>query len=440
VIAVLYRFYRVLRHPFRGLLSRLTPAGLIVAIGIVMAAGSYQPRHTMGMPVVLLLLALLLVGLAMAPWFRVPFSISRRLPRLVEAGSSFPLRITLTNRSRTLQRGLEYREELLDTALTRREFAARLRNRPSAARRSGPPSAPDVPVPDCPPGGSIEIIVAVTARRRGVLRLEGGRLIRTDPFGLVRAFCRYPAPQTILVLPRRHAVPALSLDGRSHHQQGGVSLASGVGEAEEFVALREYRRGDPLRRVHWRSTARVGRLVIRECHDEHFVRHALALDTCCTPGQDDLFEEAVAVAASFACTVPTRESLLDLLFIGHQDDVHQLTCGRGVGQVEQMLEALAVVQPCRGPRFATLAAAVERQAHDLSGCILVLLAWDEPRRALVRRLKARSVPCQVLLLVPAGTAEAGIDRGPAADQPDRLVILAADAVAEGLQQLAGARR
>ena len=93
-------------------------------------------------------------------------------------------------------------------------------------------------------------------------------------------------------------------------------MAAGVGESEEFVALREYRRGDSLRRVHWRSAARRGELIVKEYQDEYFVRHALVLDTFCEASRDALFEEAVAVAASFACTVPDQDSLLDLLFVG----------------------------------------------------------------------------------------------------------------------------
>ena len=56
----------------------------------------------------------------------------------------------------------------------------------------------------------------------------------------------------------------MTLPGKSHYQRGGVAMAAGVGEMEEFVALREYRRGDSLRRVHWRSTARLGELVVKE--------------------------------------------------------------------------------------------------------------------------------------------------------------------------------
>ena len=49
------------------------------------------------------------------------------------------------------------------------------------------------------------------------------------------------------MLPRRYAVPLLTLPGAQKYQEGGVAFAFNVGQSEEFVALRDYRHGDPLR-------------------------------------------------------------------------------------------------------------------------------------------------------------------------------------------------
>ena len=187
-----------------------------------------------------------------------------------------------------------------------------------------------------------------------------------------------------------------------------------------------------MRRVHWRSSARRGELIVKEFQDEYFVRHALVLDTFCEAARDALFEEAVAVAASFACTVPDQDSLLDLMFIG--PGTVCVTSGRGVGHAQQMLEVLAAVKPCRQPRWGELETLVVSHSMALSGCLLVLLDWDEPRRALVRRLRALRLPTLVMVLVSAKRA-ASFDRGPTVDQPDRLVVLESGKVGEGLRGL-----
>jgi uncharacterized protein (DUF58 family) len=440
LIRPLHRGYRLLFRLRRGMRHRITPAGGFVLAGLVLTAGASNPEQTLAMQAFLLLAALTGLSLISAPFFRARFTIERQIPRFITAGEAVPVRILIRNTSTRPLRGLEYIEDLRDTPLPPVHLAARVRpGRENRSFRLGGPLPPirspqtrPVPVPDLMPRGAVEVRIELVAWRRGPLLLAGGILAHRDPFGLFRAFRRSAAPQTVLVLPPRYPLPPLTLPGQSHYQRGGVAMAAGVGEMEEFVALREYRRGDSLRRVHWRSTARLGELVVKEFQDEYLVRHALLLDTFCEASRDALFEQAVAIAASFACTVPDQDSLLDLLFVGPRAVC--VTSGRGVGHTEQMLEVLAAVTPERENRFAELESLLLRHRIALSGCLLVLLDWDEPRRALVRRIKALQLPCWVLLLVPAG-ASSGFDAGPPEDQPDRLILLEQGRIREGLQQL-----
>jgi hypothetical protein len=73
-----------------------------------------------------------------------------------------------------------------------------------------------------------------------------------------------------------------------------------VGDSQEFLQLRDYRPGDPVRRIHWPSTARSGRLVVKETGEEYFARIGLVMDTF--TGDDDgaILDAAVSVAASLA--------------------------------------------------------------------------------------------------------------------------------------------
>jgi uncharacterized protein (DUF58 family) len=274
--------------------------------------------------------------------------------------------------------------------------------------------------------------VELTPLRRGMLRFTGVTLGRPDPLGLFRGLTTLALPQTVLILPRRYPLPAIALPGTVKYQEGGVALAASVGQSEEYVALRDYRHGDPLRHIHWRSWARVGRPVVKEFQDEFFVRHALVLDTFTDLPHREVFEEAVSVAASFACTLPTQESLLDLLFVGPQS--YCFTAGRGVAHVEQMLEILASVGACSDQPFRALEHLVLSHVEVVSGCICVLLDWDEARRDFVRKLKALGVPVLVLVIVPPGGGQ-GLEPGPLNDEPDRFFVLEAGQIELGLGRL-----
>ena len=222
--------------------------------------------------------------------------------------------------ARTRRGDLRLLEELADPRPTYEMFARRGLGAAVAHWRARPRSGaatriPESTLPPLAPGERCEVTVAFTPRRRGAVELTSSTVARADPLGLFRALRGVDTPGSLLVLPARFVVPELALPGTRVHQPGGVSLASSVGDSEEFFGLRDYRPGDPLQRVHWKSFARTGKPVVKEFQDEFFERHALVLDTF---GEADapVLEDAVALAASFASTVDTHESLLDLLFVG----------------------------------------------------------------------------------------------------------------------------
>ena len=154
-----------------------------------------------------------------------------------------------------------------------------------------------------------------------------------------------------------------------------------------------------------------------------------SLDTFARPESSSLFEEAVSVAASFACTIDTQESLLDLLFVG--PEAFSFTIGRGVAHADQMLELLASVQLCANQSFSSLQQIVVEHASAVSGCICIFLAWDAARRELVRKLTMLGVPVMVLVIREPGAAP--LERR--ASDPESLHELEAGKIEEGLARL-----
>ena len=441
----LHRQFRFASRLQWSLSRRLTPAGRLVA-GALLGALVFGPntRLTVGyqaFTLLFVLLALATLGALMAP---PRLDIRRRLPRYATAGERLTYHVVLRNRRTRPARELSVLEDLEDPRPTLAEFVSA--TEPNEARRNWFDrklawhrwawlvarnrrlEIAEHHVREVPPDGEVEIRVEALARRRGHVRLRGLTLARTDPLGLVRALRPIAAPDTLLVLPRRYPLPAVTLPGARRYQPGGIALASSVGDSEEFVSLREYRPGDPLKRIHWRSSARAGRAVVREHHDEFFVRHGLVLDTFMPAGAEDGFEDAVSVAASFAASVSGQESLLDLMFVGPQ--AYVFTAGRGVGQLERMLEVLADVRPCVDRPFSSLHRLVAERHQALSGMICVLLAWDEPRRALVHHLRALGVPALTVLVTGAAAV-------PAEEELEAAGVrhLTSGRIAEGLARL-----
>ncbi len=439
-----YRVYRLFSGGRYWLQQRFTTPGLGVLCALI-ASGMLGPdsEHNVAYQAFTLLLCLLLVAAAFSWWFRAAFSATRLLPRFGTVG--FPLAYTVVVKNLTAknQRGLMLMEQLADPRPTFHDWrAAQLAQqkefrsfRVSARRPTNIfrlATVKEAAVPMALPQEEVQVRLELTPLRRGALRFEGLRLARPDPLGLFRAFARVPLPQTTLILPRRYPLPPMSFPGTLKYQDGGVALASNVGQSDEFVSLRDYRHGDPLRHIHWRSWARTGKPVVKEFEDEFFVRHALVLDTFTENPYSEIFEEAVSVAASFACAIQTQESLLDLLFVGTQS--YCCTAGRGLAHTDQMLEILASVRACTEQTFGALEHLVLNHISAVSGCICVLLAWDEERREFIEKLKALGVPLLVLIIV--GQAQTPpLDPGPMREQPDRFRILEIGKIKEGLARL-----
>ncbi len=441
---ILYRFYRVFSWLRCWAQRRLTRAGLAVVGALVVAAAmSLDTENTVAYQAFTLLLFLLFVAVGFSWFFRRRFSALRLLPRFGTVNQPFSYRVLVRNLTSKTQSGLTLLENLADPRPSFREWRAMQLDEGRQTRsfrfsRRGrtnpfrPATVKDTAVPPVPPNQEAEVRVELTPLRRGVLRFTGLTLARPDPLGLFRALAKVSQPQTALILPKRYPLPPIALPGTMKYQQGGVAFASNVGQSEEFVALRDYRRGDPMRHIHWRSWAKTGKPVVKEFEDEFFVRHALVLDTFSDQPQSDVFEEAVSVAASFACTIQTHESLLDLLFVGPQ--AYCFTAGRGLAHVDQLLEILASVRACRDQPFQALEHLVLSHVSVVSGCICVLLAWNEARRGFVEKLRMLGVPVLVLVITPSGQGKS-LEPGPLRDEPDRFQVLEAGRIEQGLAKL-----
>jgi hypothetical protein len=407
-----YRFYRRISGLSHWASRRLTPAGWLVALGILFTGGmATDAEQSVGYQAFAVFACFTFAAIATAPFFRVRYEAERNLPRFGTAGQPLHYQITISNRSAATQKGLFVFDDLADPRAAFDEFKratqATSRRKTFRVARSQPSRRVKAPKPQplpalLPRSGTAEVDMILYPSSRGPLRFKGVSLARPDPFMLFRAFASVNLPATVTILPKRYPLPNIVLPGSARHQQGGVAFASAVGESEEFIAVRDYREGDPRRRIHWRSWAKTGKPVVKEFQDEFFVRHALILDTFTEPDNVDVFEEAVSVAASFACTIDTQESLLDLLFVGPQ--AYCFTVGRGVGHADQMLEILASVQTCSDKAFGTLEQAVLEHSAAVSGCICIFVAWDKQREQLVQKLEALGVPLLILLLQEAGAA------------------------------------
>jgi uncharacterized protein (DUF58 family) len=201
-------------------------------------------------------------------------------------------------------------------------------------------------VPPLRPGETGRAAYRIPTERRGRYVIGPLRCTLTDPFGLARYGTRVLGTDEVIIHPRVHDVLALPEAGGEDLDRDTPKLRGQPDNANEFLTLREYAPGDDLRRVHWRSTARHGTLMVRQ--DESRRRAPVVVMLDIRPGayDRDSFEIAVEAAASIVHALE-REGRPVELITSHGKVLGQM----GRRHLAGVLDELAVIEPSGHDRF-----------------------------------------------------------------------------------------
>ena len=253
---------------------------------------------------------------------------------------------------------------------------------------------------ECAPGRDGECALGVRAERRGRYELPPVGVGRTDPLGLLSTRRVWSPGRVVHAYPRFFHMDELALPRGRRYQPGGIALASNLGDSTEFVGTRDFRQGDPLRHIHWRSWARRGKPVVKEFAEEYFSRVALVLDTFLPrrPRADETrsFEAAVSTLASIADHMGRSEDVVDIFLAGSKP--HEIAMGRSLGTLDKVLEELACLEPCHEPAFQGVEPWVVERLARLTTVVAVVLDWDDAREGFLRRVRDLGVAVRVFLV------------------------------------------
>ncbi|WP_030542992.1 DUF58 domain-containing protein [Streptomyces albus] len=363
------------RGTLRSALAGLTTRGRsFLAAGFAAAACAYVLGQDDLLRVGLLLSVLPLVCVAVLYRTRYQVAGSRRLaPARVPAGSEARVRLRVDNVSR-LPTGLLMLQDGVPYVL-------------------GP--RPRFVLDRVEPGGRREVSYRVRSDLRGRYPLGPLQLRLTDPFGMCELTRAFSARDTLTVVPRTDPLPPVRLSGDTPGYGEGRHRSLALA-GEDDVIPRGYRHGDDLRRVHWRSTARYGELMVRREEQPQQPRCTVLLDTRRVAhrgaGPDSGFEWAVSAAASISAHMLERGFSVRLL-TDTGDTVPGTDGGAGspgdfADTAGLILDTLAVVDHSDEPGLSA-AYEVLRGGHE--GLLVALLgALDEEQTAVVARLRHRT--------------------------------------------------
>ena len=262
--------------------------------------------------------------------------------------------------------------------------------------------------------GVVRATYSVRPRRRGEFDLGPLVVTREDPFGLVEADRSSVGRDTIIVTPRvfplvRSDLVQASGEGSRHEHR-----MSNHPRVDELIA-RAYRSGDPMRRIHWRATARRGELMVRQEEQEVDPAVVLLLDTATARDgsaivDDVVFEQMVDLAASISAHVLDGGFRLTLV----ESTPREATPAERFepSQGADVLRRLALVSPTRPAEDAPDIAVVSREVLDrVGGPVPFVVLLADARAATARRLVslARLADPAIAFVPPGEGSSAGAD-------------------------------
>jgi uncharacterized protein (DUF58 family) len=277
---------------------KLTPDGLsLLAAQAVVFFAAFNTGANLVYVIASMILSLFLVSLFYAIKRFRGLAGHLTLPVEVPEGQPFPYRVTLAN----------------PTGAT--EFL--LRVSPRFARAVG---AASLPVFRLDPGTRIELTGTLTLPMRGAYATRGLAVESVYPCGLLAREEVLPAASEVVVLPAplKHPFPLWAgFNQRALWAETGSNIK---GEGSAFFGLREYVPGDPIRKIHWRATARQGRPMVVEDEEDRVNRYYVFVDLRESrkvgEGRTCNLEVSIRIAASLTMQLlklncPVRVHLLD---------------------------------------------------------------------------------------------------------------------------------
>ncbi len=261
-----------------------------------------------------------------------------------------------------------------------------------------------------PPRRSRNWVVNTPLRRRGLFDWGPLRLTAVDPFGLFRRVREVGGQQQILVypqvvdLPHFQAPPAnLPGEGRFRKRTHYITPnASGI---------REYAPGDAFNRIHWRSTARTGELMVKtfELDPASDIWVILDLERRVNAGREEESTEeyGVRIAASVARHYIVNNRPVGLMTFGR--DLRVLEPERGQQQLTRILETLATAYAVGDAPLGNLLMEEQRRFGRHTTLVVVTSATDDHWLTAIQSLTQRGVRAAVVLLDPSTF---GSDRSP----------------------------
>jgi len=317
----------------------------------------------------------LLVNVAISlAWVAIEFFLAevrlvRRLPARVVENDYLEVEITLTNRGLIPLFNFLLTDYVASADISEARKAALI---PYLGRR----------------GASVKIEYRTRCSRRGKYKIGPFSIYLFDPWGIFFLRKDYYLYSEVYVYPPVFNIQKFPPLVKGNVPWFGIETARVSGDEHDFFGVREYKPGDPIKRIHWLSTARKNSLIVKEFQQRAFFNATLIFDLDKDKnfgeGKNSVAEYTIRIAASIADYLIRLGASLEV--IAHAQEIIHLPSNKGPDHLEDIMRALAIAQAESRVNLGDL---LSEYANDIpANTTLITIMLDEDWQYLPALLAA----------------------------------------------------
>jgi len=256
-------------------------------------------------------------------------------------------------------------------------------------------------------GESVILSYIKRVKARGEYNLNYVVVESSFPLGLWRIKEYYPSVSKITIYPEFYEVPQFAVSFRGIRAEFANTSSNRPGTGGNFLQIREFQYGDSLKNIHWRATARTGKLMVKELEKFTLSNLSIVLDNSSGLilglGEESNFEYAIKTAATIANKALSAR--YHVKFIYYDQRKNKIQFVKAYGRMTPILDHLSMVNVTDRIKVKDLVEAVVPEIEKESVAVFVLLSLTADVTRMIMHLAKQGIESVLVVFDPKSFAE-----------------------------------
>ncbi len=262
------------------------------------------------------------------------------------------------------------------------------------------------PITKLPRGQHVLQSYSKVLKARGIYTLRECFIQSPFPLGIWKVEKKYPLFSQIVVYPEFFEAPQFSVSYRGMRTEFANTTSNRAGTGGDFFDIREYQPGDNLKHIHWRATARVRKLMVKQLERYTLSNLSVILDNSAELilglGEESNFEYAIKTAATIVNRGLSTRYHVKFIYYDHIND--KIKSIKAYGIMTSILDVLARIQPSENINIKKLIEESEPEIEKESVAVFLLLTLSKEATARIIALTQKGIECVLVLFNPRSFA------------------------------------